>query len=125
LLDEGTPVMAADPFLARGHEVIFHADVLESGADDDEVVIAAISNRAALIAVDLDMKRMVRRFGSPNNSEKHQRLHLIFSSCGDLLASKRLSHAMTFVENEWLVAHEKASRRMWIDIGPHRLTSYR
>ena len=46
LLDEGTPVMAADAFLARGHEVIFHADVLDSGADDDEVVIAAISNRA-------------------------------------------------------------------------------
>ena len=71
------------------------------------------------------MKRPVRRFGSPNTSESYSSLHLIFLSCGDVLASKRLSQAMTFIENEWLVAGEKASRRMWVDIGPHRSTSCR
>jgi predicted nuclease of predicted toxin-antitoxin system len=117
--------MAAFPFASRGHTVIHHKDVLESGAKDEEVVVAAILNNAALVAVDLDMKRLVRRFGSPNHSERYKRLHLIFVSCNDVLAAKRLDHCMTFIEHEWQIAREKTARRLWVDIGPHRITSYR
>ena len=125
LLDEGTPVLAATPFLDRGYEVINHRDVLEPGAKDDLVVTTAILNNAILIAVDADMKRLVRRFGSPNNSEKYTRLDLIFLSCPETLAAKRLEQALSFIENEWVVSRHKLSRRLWVDIGPHRLTSYR
>jgi predicted nuclease of predicted toxin-antitoxin system len=125
LLDEGTPVLAASPFQARGYTVIHHANVLDSGAKDEVVVVTAIINNAILIAVDADMKRMVRRFGSPNNSEKYAKLDLIFISCNEVLATKRLEHAMSFIENEWKVACEKAARRLWVDVGEHRLTSYR
>jgi predicted nuclease of predicted toxin-antitoxin system len=125
LLDEGTPVLAATAFLDRGYQVIYHSDVLESGAKDDVVVAIAMLNKAALIAVDLDMKRMVRRFGSPNNNEKFSKLDLIFVSCNETLAEKRLEHSMSFIENEWKVRCEKVSRRLWLDVGPHRLTSYR
>lgn len=125
LLDEGTPILAADPFLDRGHQVIYFSDVLYSGAKDNVVAATAILNKAALVAIDADMKRMVKRFGSPNMSEKYSRLNLIFVSCNETLAAKRLEHAMTFIENEWEVSCQKASRRLWVDIGVHRLTSYR
>jgi predicted nuclease of predicted toxin-antitoxin system len=80
LLDEGTPILAAAPFLERGHKAIYHSDVLVSGAKDELVVATAILNKAALIAVDLDMKRMARRFGSPGNGEKYHALNLILSA---------------------------------------------
>ena len=121
----GTPVLAGDPLIKRGYQVILHGDVLGSGAKDEVVVAAAILNSAVLIAIDGDMKRLVRRFGSPNNSEKYAKLNLISVSCDEVLASKRIAHAMTFIENEWSVACLKWARRMWVDIGPHRLTSYR
>lgn len=125
LLDEGTPVSAAETFLKRGHEVIYHSDVLESGANDNMVVLAAIMNNAALVAVDADMKRIVRRFGAPNSSERYAKLNLIFLNCNEVLAVKRVAHAMSFIEHEWSVTYEKTSRRMWVDIGAHFLRTYR
>lgn len=38
LLDEGTPILVADPFKRNGHRVIFFDDVLEPGSKDDQVV---------------------------------------------------------------------------------------
>lgn len=125
LLDEGTPVLSASPFLDRGHQVIYHGDVLDSGAKDEIVASTAILNNAALIAVDLDMKRLARRFGSPDNGARFRKLDLIFIGCDPVMAAKRLAHAMSFIENEWSVRCEKAARRLWVSIDNHRLTSYR
>ena len=115
----------AEPLLSRGHVVIYHGDVLVSGAKDEDVARAAILNQAVLIAVDPDFKRMVKRFGSPNLSERYSKLNLIFINCKPELAPKRLEHAMSFIENEWDVTCEKVARRLWVDIGPHYLRSYR
>lgn len=127
MLDEGTPVPAAEPFIERGHQVIYHGDVLFSGADDGLVVAHAILNDAALIAVDADMRRMVRRFGAPSqaHTEKYHRLNLISIRCNEVLAAKRLAQAMSFIEHEWRFAYEKTARRMWVDIESHRLITYR
>jgi hypothetical protein len=38
LLDEGTPIAVAEPFVSRGHYVIYHREVMDSGAKDDVVV---------------------------------------------------------------------------------------
>ncbi len=115
----------AEPLLNRGHVVIYHGDVLVSGTKDGDVALAAILNKAVLITVDPDFKRMVKRFGSPNLSERYSKLNLIFINCKPELAPKRLEHAMSFIENEWEVTCQKAARRLWVDIGPHYLRSYR
>jgi predicted nuclease of predicted toxin-antitoxin system len=127
LLDEGTPIGVAKPFKDQGHRVIYHHQVLFPMATDDEVVRAAIMNEAALIAVDLDMKRLARRYGAPQNIEnvKYPKLNLIFMTCDGVMAEKRMAHAMTFLENEWAVCCEKVARRLWVNIEPHRLSTYR
>jgi predicted nuclease of predicted toxin-antitoxin system len=125
LLDEGTPALAALPFLDRGHHVIYHSDVLESGAKDEVVAITAIINQAALIAVDSDMKRLVRRFGAPSASERYDKLDLISISCAETLAAKRLDQAMSFIEHEWHISRAKTARRLWVDVGRHRLVTHR
>ena len=125
ILDEGTPILSAVPFLKNGYQVIYHGDVLDNGAKDDLVAATAILNEAALIAVDLDMKRLVRRFGSPDNGGRFKKLDLIFIGCDPVMAAKRIAHALSFIENEWIVRCEKAARRLWVSIENHRLTTYR
>jgi predicted nuclease of predicted toxin-antitoxin system len=98
---------------------------LLSGANDRLVVATAILNKAVLVAVDGDMRRMVRRFGAPGNSEKYYGLNLISICCNEVLAAKRLTQAMSFIEREWRFACEKTARRMWVDIEPHKLITYR
>jgi hypothetical protein len=41
------------------------------------------------------------------------------------MAAKRFDQAMSFIEHEWSFACEKPSRRMWVDIEPRKLVSYR
>jgi hypothetical protein len=125
LLDEGTPVFVAAPFSSRGYRVIHHADILERGAKDDLVAAMAFLNNAILIALDLDRKRLVRRFGAPVSNERYSSLNLIFAGCNRILAPKRIEPAMSFIENEWSVAREKRARRLWLDVSAHRLTTYR
>lgn len=125
LLDEGAPAATAQPFLARGHGVIHHRDVLASGAKDALVAAAAILNDAALLAVDRDMRQMAKRFGNPAEAGRFERLHLIFVNCKEALASKRLEHFMTYLEHEWEVASAKRSRVMWVEISTHYIRSYR
>lgn len=127
LLDEGAPLGVAQPFADRGHWVIRHQEVLFPSASDEDVVRAAILNKATLIAVDADMKRLVKRYGSPQNieNEKYPHLNLIFLTCEGVMAEKRMAHAMTFLENEWSFCCEKAARRLWVNIDPHRLSTYR
>jgi hypothetical protein len=125
LLDEGAPRSSAEPFLQKGYQAIYHGDVLDSGASDELVAVTAMLNDAVLIAVDLDMKRIVRRFGAARGEAKFEKLNLIWVGCDPVLAAKRLSHSMSFIELEWAVRCEKAARRMWVSIENHRLTTYR
>jgi predicted nuclease of predicted toxin-antitoxin system len=125
LLDEGAPVPVAAPFLSRGHEVIYYSDVLEPGAKDSVVCYTAIINKAILIVIDRDVKQLARRFGAPDKNNKFPQLNLIYVCCNEVLAAKRLAHAMSFIENEWNITCEKVARRLWVDIGPHYLRSNR
>jgi len=125
LLDESTPVLAARPFLDENHRVIRHSEVCEPGAPDAEVVAQALLNQAVLLAVDLDMKRFGRRFGKANNGEKYKGLDLVFPACSETLAEKRVAQALSFIKHEWAYKCGKPTRRLWVDIRPHSLTSHR
>ncbi len=113
------------PFSERGHQVIRHGDVLSPGDKDTQVVVAAIMNKAILIAMDRDMKQMAKRFGSVNDGGRYPNLNLIFLNCNGVIAPKRLEHALTLIEHEWQFTCEKPTRRLWIDIGLHHISSYR
>ena len=52
-------------------------------------------------------------------------LSLIFISCGDKLAPKRIDHFMSLIEHEWHMAGDKLPRPMLLEIGTHQITSYR
>jgi hypothetical protein len=42
-------------------------------------------------------------------------------SCNPVMATKRIEQAMSFIEHEWEFACRKRARRLWIDIGSHRM----
>jgi hypothetical protein len=112
-------------FHAHNHTVIYHRQVLEQGVTDPIVCAAAIANDAILVAVDADMKRLAKRYGAMPTAGRFESLNLIWIGCNGPLASKRAEQAMSLIEHEWAFSVGKAARRLWIEIGPHHIRTYR
>jgi len=124
-LDAGVPDSVGRTFIKCGHLAIYHREALPDKTPDSVVAASALANDAVLVAIDKDMKQIVQRYGMTPRNDRFSRLSLIHFCCDEVLASKRLEHAMSFVEFEWAFKSEKAARRMWIEIGPHYLRTNR
>ncbi len=118
-------MQAAEPFRARGHDVLLHQDTLSPGASDEAVVTTAIAHGAILVAVDRDMQGFAKRFGAPTQNEKYGKLDLLFLGCRHHHHEARLEQAMGFIELEWTYSQQKPTRRLWLNIEDHRMTTYR
>ncbi|MHC2619420.1 hypothetical protein ACVIW2_001452 [Bradyrhizobium huanghuaihaiense] len=114
-----------DMFRGRGHFVILYREALPERIDDDVVCSTALANDAILLAIDPDMKRFPKRYGISHGSTRYAKLSLIWVGCNEVLAAKRIEQAMSLIEHEWKNSDEKASRRLWIEIGPHSIKTNR
>lgn len=124
-LDAGAPESVGHVFAQRGHTVIYHREILPERSPDDIVCAAALANDAILIAVDGDMKRLAKRYGSTPTSARFARLNLIRIGCNGALTAQRVDQAMSLIEHEWAFSEAKTARRLWIDIGPHLIRTHR
>jgi len=124
-LDAGVPDSVGRVLLECGHEPIYHRDALPDRTPDAVVAATALANNAILVAIDKDMKQIAQRYGMTPRNNRFDRLSLIRICCDEVMASKRVEHAMSFLELEWAFRSEKAARRMWIEIGPHYLKTNR
>ena len=111
--------------MEHGHAVIFHRDLLPEKTPDEAVATAAVESDAILVAIDGDMKRIAKRYGISQGSDRFSRLSLIHLCCNEVLAAKRLEQALSLIEHEWTIKLQKASRRMWVDIHEHYLRTHR
>lgn len=126
LLDAGVPDSVGKVFEDRGHEVIYHRNILPERTPDVVVAATALASDAILVAMDNDMRQIAQRYGmTARGDDRFGKLSLIKFCCDEVLASKRLRHMMTLVEHEWRISTEKASRRMWVEIGSHYVRSNR
>jgi predicted nuclease of predicted toxin-antitoxin system len=123
LLDEGVPAQVADVFSTYGHTIISFESVLTPGVADELVCAAAIANAALLVAYDNDMKQYVRRRGQ--GPDRFRNLHLLKFNCPEPMAAARLESAMSMIVNEWVVAHEKVARRVYVEINTHDIRTFR
>jgi len=108
-----------------GHVAILHRDALVEAAPDEVVCATALRNEAILIAMDADMQQLAKQYGVTPKGDRFQRLSIIRLCCKETIASKRLKQAMTLIEHEWQFSQVKAARRLWIDVGPHSIKTYR
>lgn len=125
MLDAGAPDSVGQAFRNRGHFIILHRDVLPEKSPDKFVCITAIQNEAILIAVDSDMKQLIRRYGSAPQNARFKGLHLIRLGCSGPMAAERCGQAMDLIEAEWDFTVAKSARRLWIDICNHWIKTYR
>jgi predicted nuclease of predicted toxin-antitoxin system len=123
-LDAGVPDSVGAAFIAASHAVIFHRDMLPDKTPDPVVCATALRNKATLVAIDTDMKQFPRRFGISRGNDRFAGLSIIRICCNEVLASKRVAQAMTFIEHEWSCT-DKAARRLWVEIGSHHLRTNR
>jgi predicted nuclease of predicted toxin-antitoxin system len=124
-LDAGVPDSVGHVFLQCGHRVIYHREALPDKTPDLVVAATALENNSILVAHDKDMKQIGQRYGMTARNDRFEKLNLIRLRCSEVLSSKRLQQAMTFIELEWSIKMQKSSRRMWIEIGEHFLRTYR
>lgn len=99
--------------------------MLPEKTPDTVVSTTALRSDATLVAIDRDMRQIAQRYGVTRRNDRFARLNLILLCCEEILASKRVRYAMSFIEHEWAVSQAKTSQRMWIEIGPHYLKSHR
>ena len=125
LLDAGVPDSMGNVLAESGHEVIFYRDVLPERTPDLVVARTALENGAVLVAIDNDMRNIAKKYGVAAQKGRFAQLSLIHICCDEVMASKRLKQAISFIELEWAISTEHAARRMWVDIGPHFLKTNR
>ena len=125
MLDAGVPASVGHSLKELGQEVVFYNDVLAESASDMVVAMTALANDAVLLAIDKDLRRIARKYGETPQDERFSKLNLIHFCCDEVLASKRVEHAFSFIQAEWAFCLEKRSRRMWVEIGAHHLKTFR
>ena len=123
LLDEGVPAEVAEVFRIHGHHVIPFEEVCAPGVADELRLRSCEANNALLVAYDNDMKQYVRRKGQ--GPDRFKSLHLLKFNCPEPMAARRLEEAMTMVVLEWSIAHQKAARRVYVEIGTHDIRTFR
>ncbi|WP_374188363.1 DUF5615 family PIN-like protein [Asticcacaulis biprosthecium] len=118
LVDESVPDAVVRILRESGHNAEALRDSgLARGTPDQLVCAYAEANDHILVALDHDMKTILRnRFKS---------LSLIKLSCGDVNAARRISEAVSLIEHEWQVDQGARCRRIFIDVKKESLTVYR
>jgi len=102
--------------------VIFYQDVLADKTPDLLVAESAIQNDAILVAIDRDMRIISNRYGRHPRLGKLDLLHL---GCSEVLAAKRLEHAIDLIESEWEFKLKKPPRRFWFEVNSQYLKTLR
>lgn len=119
------PVAVGQAFETGGIPVIYYRDALAEKVADDVVCATAMSNNAVLIAIDGDMKRKARPYGIKAKGGRFDMLSLIQICCPEPQAAKRMNQCLSLIEHEWRFATAKASRRLWIEVGPNYIRTNR
>ncbi len=122
-LDEGVPNAVGRAFQAAGHKALYLNRILARGTTDQLVSAFAQLNDAILVATDNDMRQIARGYGVGNS--RYRTLSLIKLSCTEVDAARRVSDAMSLIEHEWHISATTAQRRIFIDIGPSVIRSFR
>lgn len=124
-LDAGVPDSIANVLRAHGHEVLLYREALPEAATDDEVCATAIANRAVLVVIDGDIRRIARRYGAKVSQDRFKTLDVIHLACSGPIAPTRLDQAMDLLAMEWAYCNRKAARRLWVEIGAHHIRTNR
>lgn len=122
-LDEGVPNAVGRAFAKAGHKVLYLNRILARGTTDQLVSAFAQLNDAILVATDNDMRQIARGHGVGNS--RYRTLSLVKLSCSEVDAATRVVAAMSLIEHEWHVSATAAQRRIFIDIGPTVIRTYR
>jgi len=98
------------------------------GPDSPDTLVAAVaeSNDAILVTLDADFKKINSRYGIGKSRYRHLSL-LRFERCRESETAKRLDEAMSLIQHEWDVGHDKSEtqRRLYVVITKETIRTYR
>lgn len=122
-LDEGVPDSVGRVCTSFAHEVIYLRDAIATGSPDELVCTAAQENDAILVACDGDMRQLAKKYGFSNS--RYKKLNLIKISTTSPRAASRMQQAMSLIEHEWKISEAKMARRLYVEVSPAVIRTYR
>ena len=97
---------------------------IATNTPDPLVAAVAQANKAVLVTMDSDFKKIVTRTGL--GAKRFKTLSLIrFEKCRESNAAARLVSALSLIEHEWKVGRGRDDRRMFIVICPEVIRTHR
>lgn len=113
-LDNCVPTAVARALTDAGHDVILQKDAIATDSSDTLVAIASAENDAILVSFDRDFKEIANRAAvSRRRLKKLSRIHF---KCTPPQAADRLKKALSWIEQEWVVAEKSPDKRMFLEI---------
>lgn len=122
-LDEGVPDSVGRCFSSAGHKVIYLRDAIAPGSPDQLVCAVSEANDAILVALDGDMREIVKRRGI--GQRRFRKLSLIKLSCRETRAAERVKAAISLIEHEWQFGLSSNDRRIFIEISTDVIRTFR
>jgi predicted nuclease of predicted toxin-antitoxin system len=115
ILDENVPNNVADMLLGHGHTAVFIRDYVPPGSPDPLVATVAEQLNAVLISFDGDFQHIAPRVPQGQRA-RYRSLSRIWMRCFEPDGAERLEQALSLVEAEFMLAQQKADRRMlmWV-----------
>ncbi len=122
-LDNCVPAAVARVLKDAGHDVILQKEAIATDSSDTLVAIASAENDAILISFDKDFKEIATR--AAISRRRLKTLSRIHFKCTHPQAADRLAKALSWIEQEWIVAGRSPDKRMFLEIQGAALKSLR
>ncbi len=125
-VDQCVPESVSRVLEKHGHEVQRLRESIGPDSPDTLVAAVAESNDAILVTLDADFKKINSRYGIGKSRYRHLSL-LRFERCRESETAKRLDEAMSLIQHEWDVGHDKSEtqRRLYVVITKETIRTYR
>ena len=113
-IDQCVPDSAGKAFQRHGHEVIFLRERIATDTPDPLVAVVAVANRAILVSMDADFRKIAARRGVGRRA--FAGLSLIKLSCRESQCAARIEVAMSLIYHEWNIAQDSNDTRLFVEI---------
>jgi Uncharacterized protein conserved in bacteria len=113
--DQCVPESVARALERAGYEVIRLREKIATNTPDQAVAAISEVNKAVLVTMDGDFKKIATRAGV--GRRVHRTLSLLrFEKCRESRAADRISQALSLIQHEWEFGKRNTDRRMFVVI---------
>ena len=114
-VDQCVPESVSKVLEKHHHEVQRLRDSIAPDSPDTLVAAVAESNEAILVTLDAGFKQINSRHGIGRSRYRHLSM-VRFEKCRESVTAKRLDEAMSLIQHEWEISHNKSGSQRRLNV---------